>query len=80
MTVTLTPYAEQLLAQQLARGGTTPEQILERALERLAEQEPPVAAAQPSVAEAVEHIRASRKGITLGGFKIKDLINEGRKH
>jgi hypothetical protein len=30
MTVTLTPYAEQLLAQQLARGGTTPEQILER--------------------------------------------------
>ncbi len=28
---------------------------------------------------AVEAIRAMRKGVTLGGLKIKDLINEGRR-
>ncbi len=39
MTVTLTPHAQQLLEQQLARGGS-PEQVVERALEHLAEQEP----------------------------------------
>ena len=27
---------------------------------------------------AVEGIRETRKGLTLGGLKIKDLINEGR--
>ena len=28
---------------------------------------------------AVENIIARSKGVTLGGLKIKDLINEGRK-
>jgi prevent-host-death family protein len=28
---------------------------------------------------AVENIIARSKGVTLGGIKIKDLINEGRK-
>jgi prevent-host-death family protein len=28
--------------------------------------------------QAVENIIASSKGVTLGGLKIKDLINEGR--
>ncbi len=28
---------------------------------------------------AVERIRARSKGVTLGGLKIKDLINEGRR-
>lgn len=28
---------------------------------------------------AAEGIRAMRKGVTLGGLKIKDLINEGRR-
>ena len=31
-------------------------------------------------AEAVADIRELRKGVTLGGLRIKDLINEGRKH
>jgi len=30
-------------------------------------------------AEAVADIRELRKGVTLGGLRIKDLINEGRK-
>jgi len=79
MTVTLTPHAQQLLEQQLRRGGS-PEQVLERALETLAGQQPVAAVPRRSVAEAVDHIRASRKGITLGGLKIKDLIHEGHKY
>ena len=29
--------------------------------------------------QAVENIIARSKGVTLGGIKIKDLINEGRR-
>ena len=29
--------------------------------------------------QAAQRIRAMRKGVTLGGLKIKDLINEGRR-
>ena len=29
--------------------------------------------------EAADRIRAMSKGITLGGLKAKDLINEGRR-
>jgi len=28
--------------------------------------------------EAIEHWKESSKGITLGGLKIRDLLNEGR--
>ena len=81
MQVTLTPHGEELLKAELARHvGSSPEQILERALEKLAEQ--PLAAAdrKKTPAEAVAHIRESRKGVTLGGLKIKDLIHEGHKY
>jgi hypothetical protein len=78
MTVTLTPHAQELL-KQLVRDGS-PEQVLERALESLAEKEAPGRELHRSVAEAVDHIRASRKGITLGGLKIKDLIHGGHKY
>jgi hypothetical protein len=58
--------------------GSSPEQILERALETLAAQEP--AERKKTTAEAVDHIRESRKGVTLGGLKIKDMIHEGHKY
>ena len=35
---------------------------------------------QHSVSEAIDNIRALRKGNVLGGLKIKDLVEEGRKH
>jgi hypothetical protein len=35
---------------------------------------------QMTPAEAVADIRELRKGGTLGGFRIKDLIDEGRKY
>jgi hypothetical protein len=79
MTVTLTPHAQQLLEQQLLHGGS-PEQVVEQALETLAERQPVSYLPRKTVAEAVEHIRASRKGITLGGINIKDLIHQGHKY
>jgi len=79
MQVTLTPHGEEILKDQLARNaGSSPEQIVERALEKLAE-EPPTEG-KKTAAEAVAHIRESRKTVTLGGLKIKDLIHEGHKY
>lgn len=77
MTVTLTPHAEELL-YRLAHGGP-PEQIVERALERLVADEPD-AAKRMTPKEAVERIRELRKGLSLGGLSIKELVNEGRKY
>ena len=74
MQVTLTPHAEELMEAALARGvGSSPEEIVERALETIAEQAAPTAERKRTPAEAVAHIRESRKGVTLGGLKIKDL-------
>jgi len=77
MTVTLTPHAEALL-HQLAHAGS-PEQVVERALERLAAEQP-ILSKRMTTAEAVERIRELRRGITLGGVSIRELINEGRKY
>jgi hypothetical protein len=79
MQVTLTPHGEELLRNQLARSaGSSPEEILERALEKLAEA--PSEERKRTPAEVVAHIRKSRQGITLGGLNIKDLIHEGHKY
>jgi len=80
MTVTLTLHGEQLLRAALGREpGSAPEEVLERALESLAENEPQPQRKKTAV-EAVAHIRDSRRGITLGGLRIKDLIHEGHKY
>jgi hypothetical protein len=47
-----------------------PEEVVTRALESLTEREPPGIQRQKTVAEAVAHIRESRKGVTLGGLKM----------
>jgi hypothetical protein len=77
MTVILTPHAEALL-QRLAYAGP-PEEVVERALERFAAEQP-TPKKRMTPAEAVERIRELRKGLSLGGLSIKDLINEGRKY
>ena len=80
MQVTLPPHGEELLKDQLARNaGSSPEEVVERALEKLAEQQPQ-AERKKTPAEAVAHIRESRQGVTLGGLKIKDLIHEDHKY
>ena len=84
MTITLTPHGEQLLQQQLARGSyRSPEEVIERALEKLAEKEPRpfrIGVSGKSPAEAVADILELRKEVRLGGLKIKDLIHEGHKY
>lgn len=82
LTLTLDPHSEQLVADHLRTGRyRSPEEVVTRALETLTEKEPAAApTGKMTPAEAVDHIRESRKGITLGGLKIRDLIDEGRKY
>jgi Arc/MetJ-type ribon-helix-helix transcriptional regulator len=82
-TIRLTPHGEALLQKQLAKGSyRSPEEVVERALETLAEnsEQAHVALSRMTPAEAVAEIIKNRKGVTLGGLKIKDLITEGRKY
>jgi Arc/MetJ-type ribon-helix-helix transcriptional regulator len=82
-TVRLTPHGEALLQQQLANGTyRSPEEVVERALETLAENsgQSRLAPARMTGAEAVADILEVREGVTLGGLKIKDLIHEGHKY
>ena len=81
LSLTLDPHGEQLVAAQLRTGRyQSPEEVVNRALETLAEKEPPPEERRRTPAEAVADIRELRKGVTLGGIKIKDLISEGRKY
>ena len=82
VTVTLDPHGEQLVAAHLRTGRYhSPEEVIARALETLGEKEPPTVATRAMTpAEAVADIRELRKGVTLGGLRIKDLINELRKY
>jgi hypothetical protein len=81
LILTLDPHSEQLVVAHLLTGRYhSPEEVVTRALETLAVQEPPVPQRKRTPAEAVAHIRESRKGVTLGGLKIKDLIHEGHKY
>ena len=83
-TVRLTPHSEELLQQQLARGSyRSSEEVIERALETLAQRESnssdtSIAAKTP--AEAVADILEIQKRNRLDGLKIKDLVQEGRKY
>ena len=83
-TVRLTPHSEELLQEQLTRGlYQSPEEVIERALETLAQKESipfQFASSTKSPAEAVADILELRKGVRLGGLKIKDLIHEGHKY
>jgi hypothetical protein len=69
----------QLAAEAQARG-----LALDQYVEKIVEARPLVSAGeQPksrSVAEAIDRILELREGTSLGGLKIKDLIDEGRKY
>jgi hypothetical protein len=81
MQVTLSPHGRELVEAALARGaGRSPEEVVERALETFAGSQSHTPGPKRTPAEAVAHIRASRKGVTLAGLKIKDLIHEGHKY
>ena len=83
-TIRLTPHSEELLQDQLARGPyRSPEEVIERALETLAQKESmpsPNGLSTKSPSEAVADILEIQKRNRLGGLKIKDLIHEGHKY
>jgi Arc/MetJ-type ribon-helix-helix transcriptional regulator len=83
-TIRLTPHGEELQQEQLAHGAyRSPEEVIERALETLAQREAASFRLGPptkSPAEAVADILEIQKRNRLGGLKIKDLIHEGDKY
>lgn len=83
-TIRLTPHSQELLKEQLAHGPfRSPEEVIERALETLAQRESGHSRLGPSTkspAEAVAEILEIQKRNRLDGLKIKDLIHEGHKY
>jgi Arc/MetJ-type ribon-helix-helix transcriptional regulator len=83
MTVELKPEQERRI-EQLMRSGRfhSLDELLDQALEKVATGEPSPDAAQEErkrrAKNAVVGIRELRKGLSLGGLRIKDLIEEGR--
>ena len=75
----VTEYTERLPRNDYR----SPEEVIERALETLAQKESVpnrLGPATKSPAEAVADILELRKGARLGGLRIKDLIHEGHKY
>jgi putative addiction module CopG family antidote len=69
VTITLKPETEQRINDELKSGRfKDADEVMQRALRALKQQ------------EAAAHIRELRKGVTLGGLKMKDLIHEGHKY
>jgi Arc/MetJ-type ribon-helix-helix transcriptional regulator len=83
MTVELKPEQERRI-EELMRSGRfhSLDELLDQALEKVSAGEPSTDTAQEErkrrARNAVVHIRELRKGLSLGGLKIKDLIEEGR--
>jgi hypothetical protein len=74
--IQLQPEIEaQLAAEAQARGVA-----LDHYIEKIVSARPVERIRQRTVAEAIDSIRELRKGNTLGGLKIKDLIHEGHKY
>lgn len=81
-TIRLTPHGEELSKKQLEKGAfRSPEEVVERALETLAQNGEHATAGSRAItpAEAAADILENRKGVTLGGIRMKDLIREGRR-
>ena len=80
ITLNLDPHGEQLVAAHLRTGRYhSPEEVVTRALETLAEKEPPTVPAK-DVVEAVEPLKVFGKthGLSLQGMTIRELRHEAR--
>ena len=83
MNVVLDPRSERLIEQQLRAGRYhSPEEVVARALETLAEREPSDSeenTRRRAVQDMLEF--ANKHRFTLGeGLRIRDLIHEGHKY
>jgi hypothetical protein len=78
--MTITVSVPDALADQAAHQGLSVEAFVEQLAQQAVVTEPATQKRKRTPAEAVAHIRESRKGVTLGGLTIKDLIHEGHKY
>ena len=83
--MTITVSVPDVLARQAAAQGLSVEAYVERlAVQAAQRMESPQAVWRSpdgrTVQEVVAHLRQARKGVTLSGLKIKDLIHEGHKY
>lgn len=78
--MTITVSVPDQLAEQAAAQGLSVEAYVERLAGQLVQCPGVPLPRYRTPAEAVAHLREVRKGVTLGGLKIKDLVNEGRKY
>ena len=76
VTVQLAPELEARLASEAQARGLALESYITQKLEH---SDPP-ARDRKSVGEAIDAILEMRKGQTLGGISIRELIDEGRKY
>jgi Arc/MetJ-type ribon-helix-helix transcriptional regulator len=75
MPIKLTPDQEQIIQEEIQSGHFhTPDEVLDHALAALREKQERVRRAQAAAAK----IRELSRGLSLGGLKVKDLIEEGR--
>ena len=81
MTIILKPDTERLINEELKRGHyKDAEEVIQRALETLHATHQVSPSPVQECQEAATRIRELRKGVTLGGLKIQDLIHEGHKY
>ena len=83
--MTITVSGPDVLARQAAAQGLSVESYVERLAQQAAQSAEPHQQVWRSpdrrtAEEVVTHLRQARKGVTLGGLKIKDLIHEGHKY
>lgn len=83
--MTITISVSDQFAEQAAQKGLSVEAYVEQLLEQEAQRrnEPKWSRFGPgplTPEQAVDDLREARKGVTLGGLKIKDLIHEGHKY
>jgi Arc/MetJ-type ribon-helix-helix transcriptional regulator len=82
MAMTLNPEHERMVNEEIQAGHfRSAEEVTGCALEALREKEQgfPQRAEKRDPKRAAARIRERRKGVTLGGLRIKDLVNEGRR-
>lgn len=83
MPIQLKPETERLVQEEIQSGHfQSIDELIVQGVRALREKMPAHSSSsgeRSAAAEAVAHLRTLRKGITLGGLKIKDLAHEGHR-